>query len=91
MLGHKGLIGRNDMLAGLERAFDGELGRAIRPADQLDENIDVRIFSERRRIIEPAILIGVDRPIAALTTRAHACNLDNTGQAKLVLAFNQFD
>ena len=91
MLGHQGLVGGNDVLASLEGAFDSELGRAVRPADQFDEHVDIRVFSERGRVIEPAILVGIDRPVTALAARAYACNLHNTGQAKLVLAFDQFN
>ena len=45
VMGKQRLIGGDDMLAGFECCLDGLLGDALLAADQLDEDVDLRIFA----------------------------------------------
>jgi hypothetical protein len=53
MLGDQGLVGGDDRLAGPERRLDRRLGRAIRAADQLDENVGLVRLGQGDGVVEP--------------------------------------
>ena len=91
VLGDQRLVGGDDMLAGLEGGFDGELGGAIGAADQFDEDVHIGVFGEGRGIIEPGVAVGTDRAVATLRAGAHTCNLDPSRQPQAVLALHQLD
>ena len=91
VLGDQRLVGGDDMLAGLEGGFDGELGRAIGAADQFDEHVHIGVFGKGRGVIEPGVAVGVDRAVAALRAGAHTRNLDPSRQPQAVLALHQLD
>ncbi len=54
MFGDQGLVGGHHRLAPAERGLHRGLGRTVRAADQLDEDIDLIGRGERNRIVEPA-------------------------------------
>ena len=60
VLGEQRLVGGDDVLAGVQRRFDGSLGDAVLAADQLDEHLDRRIACERHGIVEPFDALEID-------------------------------
>ena len=55
MDGDQRLVGGDDRLARGQRRLHRRLGRSLRAADQLDEQVDVRIGGQGDRVVEPAI------------------------------------
>jgi hypothetical protein len=53
MAGEQRLVGRDHMLAGFEGSLHRRSGRIGLPADQLDEDVDLRRCSEGYRIVNP--------------------------------------
>ena len=54
VMGKQRLIGGDNMLAGFECGLDGLLGDALLAADQLDEDVDLRILRQGDRIGDKA-------------------------------------
>ena len=77
------LVGRDEALAGLQRfARQGE-GRAVRSADQLDDDIDALVMSERDRIVDPIEPRNIDAAILRSIARANRDHLDRPPRAPL--------
>ncbi len=72
MLGDQGLVGRDHRLAQAERRLDRLARRALRAADQLDEEVDVGRAGQLDRIVEPGGDRGGRRPGLAAAKGAHA-------------------
>ncbi len=65
VLGDQRLVGGDDRLAGFQRGLDRDLGRAVRAADQLDEDVVVRGRGQGDGVVEPGQVGDVHRPRAA--------------------------
>src|SRR5262249_55571690 len=88
------LVGGDNGLSRRERRLDRGLGGIARPADQLDEDVDVRIGRERHRIVHPFELAQVDRPLLRLRARRHGHHLDFAAAARrerAALAVDELD
>ena len=80
MLGDQRLVGRHHVLPGIECRFHTSPRRPLVTADQLNDDIDLRIFRKRHRIVEPAITRKVHAAVLRPVPSAHRCNLQRARQ-----------
>ena len=72
VLGDQRLVGGDDRLAGVERGFDRGLRRAVRAADQFDEDVDVRRLRQFDRIVVPGQIRDIERTRPRARARRNA-------------------
>ena len=76
VVGQQRLVGGHDVLAGLQRGFDGLPGGALLAADQLDEHIDRRIDGQSLGLVEPLDVLERDAALLGAAARGDALDLD---------------
>jgi hypothetical protein len=81
MMGEQRLVGGDHMLAGAERGLDRVLGNALLAADQLDENVDLRIAGELDGVGHEAEAGDIDAPVLAPVARGYGCDLDRPAES----------
>src|SRR5947208_1681271 len=94
VLRHQRLVGGDDVLFMLERAVDDVERDALGAADQLDDDIDLRIGGHRRRILVPASGRQIDAAVAPPVARRYRGDDDaasGAGRQELRLARQQLE
>ncbi len=88
------LVGGDQRLAGLDGAAGKCQGRAISPADQLNDHVDIAPLAHDDHVVFPSVVRKVHAPLLGAITGADGSNLDRPASPpgnKVRVGFDQAD